>query len=226
MNARLYIARASAVRHLGSLKRSGTVHLLADGLNRGIAVFLLALISPILLLIAGLVLYFDGAPILFGHYRVGRDGRLFPCLKFRTMYRNADVMLEELLRTNLDARAEWDRDQKLEKDPRVTPIGNFLRRTSLDELPQLINVARGQMALVGPRPVTVAELERYGLTRWHYLSVNPGMTGLWQVSGRNNLSYAERVALDRRYIEERSAGMSLSILVRTIDVVLRGHGAR
>jgi lipopolysaccharide/colanic/teichoic acid biosynthesis glycosyltransferase len=226
MNARLYIARSRAVRHLGT---SGALRLIPNLLHwgqRGAALALLILISPLLLIIAGLICYYDGAPIFFGHLRVGHGGRLFRCLKFRSMYRQSDAMLEELLRTDPAARAEWERDQKLVNDPRVTPIGNFLRKTSLDELPQLINVMRGEMAFVGPRPVTVSELERYGQVRWHYLSVTPGVTGLWQVSGRNNLSYAERVALDRRYVEERSAGMGLNILFKTVDVVLRGHGAR
>jgi exopolysaccharide production protein ExoY len=226
MNARLYIARSHAVKHLGAATAAALIPNLMHWAQRIAALALLVLISPILLLIAALIFYYDGAPILFGHLRVGRGGRLFKCLKFRSMYRQSDAMLEELLRTNPEARAEWERDQKLVDDPRVTPIGNFLRRTSLDELPQLINVLRGEMAFVGPRPVTVAELERYGQVRWHYLSVTPGVTGLWQVSGRNNLSYAERVALDRRYVEERSAGMGLNILVKTVDVVLRGHGAR
>jgi exopolysaccharide production protein ExoY len=135
-------------------------------------------------------------------------------------------MLSDLLRTDPAAKAEWDRDQKLENDPRVTPVGHFLRRTSLDELPQLINVLRGEMSLVGPRPITVGELTRYGRVRWHYLSVRPGMTGLWQVSGRNNTTYAERVALDEAYIDSRSLFGDLTILLKTVKVVLYRDGAR
>jgi lipopolysaccharide/colanic/teichoic acid biosynthesis glycosyltransferase len=167
----------------------------------------------------------DGAPVLFGHYRVGCKGRLFRCLKFRTMYRESEQMLAELLARDPAARAQWERDQKLVDDPRVTPIGRFLRRTSLDELPQLINVLRGEMRLVGPRPVTVGELTRYGRVRWQYLSVTPGITGLWQVSGRNNTSYEERVALDARYVAQRSLALDLRILLRTVAVVLRRDGA-
>src|SRR6185295_4779311 len=115
---------------------------------------------------------------------------------------------------------------KLTDDPRITPIGHFLRRSSLDELPQLINVLRGEMSLVGPRPITVAELTRYGKVRWHYLSVRPGITGLWQVSGRNNTSYEERVALDQRYVEQRGLVMDMAILVKTVRVVLLREGAR
>ena len=130
------------------------------------------------------------------------------------------------MRDNPDARAEWARDQKLTNDPRITPVGNFLRRTSLDELPQLFNVLRGEMNLVGPRPITVAELTRYGRVRWHYLSVRPGLTGLWQVSGRNNTTYEERVALDRRYVEQHSIWLDLRILFKTIKVVVARDGAR
>ncbi len=190
------------------------------------ALVLLILLSPVMLVVTALIWRSDGAPILFGHYRVGQHGRLFRCLKFRSMYRNSEQMLKDLLARDEAARAEWERDHKLLNDPRVTPIGNFLRRTSLDELPQLFNVLRGEMSLVGPRPITVAELPRYGRVRWHYLSVRPGMTGLWQVSGRNDVSYEERVELDRRYVESDSLRMRLSILWRTVDVVLHGSGAR
>lgn len=190
------------------------------------ALVLLILLSPVMLVVTALIWRSDGAPILFGHYRVGQHGRLFRCLKFRSMYRSSEQMLKDLLARDEAARAEWERDHKLLNDPRVTPIGNFLRRTSLDELPQLFNVLRGEMSLVGPRPITVAELPRYGRVRWHYLSVRPGMTGLWQVSGRNDVSYEERVELDRRYVESDSLRMRLSILWRTVDVVLHGSGAR
>jgi exopolysaccharide production protein ExoY len=191
-----------------------------------VALLLILLLSPVMLVVTLLIWRSDGAPILFGHYRVGQHGRLFRCLKFRSMYRNSEQMLRDLLAKDPAARAEWERDHKLLNDPRITPIGNFLRRTSLDELPQLFNVLRGEMSLVGPRPITVAELPRYGQVRWHYLSVRPGMTGLWQVSGRNDVSYDERVELDRRYVESDSLRMRLTILWRTVHVVLYGSGAR
>ncbi len=194
--------------------------------NQAAAALLLLLLSPVLVALAVMVWRKDGAPIFFGHFRVSQRGRLFRCLKFRTMYRNSEQMLSELLTNNADAREEWARDQKLSNDPRITPIGHFLRRTSLDELPQLFNVLRGEMSLVGPRPITVAELTRYGRVRWHYLSVRPGMTGLWQVSGRNNTTYEERVALDQRYIDERSLWLDLSILLKTVKVVVTRDGAR
>ncbi|MEO8804592.1 MAG: sugar transferase [Burkholderiaceae bacterium] len=193
--------------------------------NQLVAAVLLLLLSPLMLAVALLIGRCDGAPVLFGHYRVRQNGRLFRCLKFRSMYRESQQMLADLLARDADARAQWQRDQKLTHDPRVTPVGRFLRRTSLDELPQLINVLRGEMSLVGPRPVTVGELTRYGKVRWHYLSIAPGMTGLWQVSGRNKLSYAERVELDQRYIEQRSLWLDLCILARTVKVVLLRDGA-
>lgn len=184
------------------------------------------LLSPMLLMIMFFIWKIDGAPVLFGHYRVGKGGKLFRCWKFRSMRRDSEEVLAELLKNDEVARAEWARDQKLTNDPRITPIGHFLRKSSLDELPQLLNVIKGEMSLVGPRPVTVSELTRYGSVRWHYVSVAPGMTGLWQVSGRNNTTYAERVDLDRRYVENRSMMGDLGILIKTVRVVVFREGAR
>lgn len=194
--------------------------------NQALALLLLVLLSPLLAIISFLIWRRDGAPVLFAHYRVGHDGKLFRCMKFRTMLRNSDQVLAELLSISQAAREEWARDQKLLNDPRITPVGQFLRRSSLDELPQLLNVLRGEMSLVGPRPITVAELTRYGRARWHYLSVRPGITGLWQVSGRNNTTYDERVELDRCYVEQRSFVGDLRILILTVRVVALREGAR
>ena len=194
-------------------------------LNQVAALLLLLVFAPLLIVVSFLIWRRDGAPILFGHYRVGLGGKLFRCMKFRTMRRDSAQVLAKLLRDDPAARAEWTANQKLADDPRITPIGHFLRKTSLDELPQLLNVLRGEMNLVGPRPVTVDELTRYGMVRWHYLSVRPGITGLWQVSGRNNTTYEERVALDARYVEERSAWVDLTILIKTVRVVITKEGA-
>lgn len=194
-------------------------------LNRLAALLLLLVLSPLFVLIAVAIWVSDGAPV-FAHWRVGQRGRVFRCLKFRTMYRDAEQRLASILEHDANARAQWRRDQKLEPDPRITPVGRVLRATSLDELPQLLNVLRGEMVLVGPRPVTVPELARYGASRWHYFSVHPGLTGLWQVSGRSNTTYDERVALDRHYVEQRSLSMDVSILLRTVLIVLRREGAR
>lgn len=225
MNATSYLSGALNAREQRG-RQQGVLSHLGVYANQLGAAALLVLLSPLMLLVAWLTWRRDGAPIFFAHYRVGFDGKLFRCLKFRTMYRDAEQMLADLLRDNPDARAEWARDQKLTNDPRITPVGNFLRRTSLDELPQLFNVLRGEMNLVGPRPITVAELTRYGRVRWHYLSVRPGLTGLWQVSGRNNTTYEERVALDRRYVEQHSIWLDFRILFKTIKVVVARDGAR
>ena len=147
-------------------------------LNQLGAAILLTLFAPLMAVVAWLIWRRDGRPIFFGHYRVGRDGQMFKCWKFRSMVLNSAEMLAELLKNDPAARAEWDRDQKLTNDPRITPVGAFLRKTSLDELPQLFNVLKGEMRLVGPRPITLAELDRYGEARWHYLNAMPGMTGL------------------------------------------------
>jgi undecaprenyl-phosphate galactose phosphotransferase len=225
MNAEAYLSGAISLS-----PQRGPIDVVVDSLalrlNQLLALAILVLLSPLMGAVAFLIWRRDGAPVLFAHYRVGHDGKLFRCMKFRTMYRDAERMLSELLAKDPAARAEWQREQKLLRDPRITPIGHFLRRTSLDELPQLFNVLRGDMSLVGPRPITVGELTRYGRVRWHYLSVRPGITGLWQVSGRNNTSYDERVALDRRYVEERTVWMNLSILLKTVKVVVARDGAR
>jgi exopolysaccharide production protein ExoY len=193
--------------------------------NRASAAVLLVMLSPVMLAIAWCIWREDGAPVLFAHWRVGQKGRLFRCLKFRSMVRRADLVLAEMLERDPAAKEEWARDHKLRRDPRVLRIGDFLRKSSLDELPQLLNVLRGEMHLVGPRPVVVQEIPRYGEHKRHYFAVKPGMTGLWQVSGRNNLTYAQRVALDARYVETRSLWMDLRILARTVRVLVTRDGA-
>ena len=193
--------------------------------NRAGAAVLLLVLSPLMLAIAWRIWREDGAPVLFAHWRVGQKGRLFRCLKFRSMVRRADLVLAEVLEEDPLAQEEWARDHKLRNDPRVLRIGQFLRQTSLDELPQLFNVLRGEMHLVGPRPVVVQEIPRYGEHKRLYFAVKPGMTGLWQVSGRNNLTYAQRVALDARYVETRTLWMDLRILARTVSVLVTRDGA-
>lgn len=197
-----------------------------DLFNRTAAFVLLVLLSLPLLLIALFVWRADGRPVIYAHYRVGLSGKVFPCFKFRSMVKNSEQALQNLLESDPGAREEWQREQKLSNDPRITTIGKFLRRTSLDELPQLINVVRGEMNLVGPRPIMTTELARYGAARWHYLSVKPGMTGLWQVSGRNDTTYEERVGLDKHYVEKRTAWLDICILLKTLKVVAAGQGAR
>ncbi len=167
----------------------------------------------------------DGGPAIFGHRRIGSDGKTFLCLKFRSMCVDAERKLQEHLANNPEARAEWDKDFKLKDDPRVTKLGQLLRRTSLDELPQLFNVLRGDMSLVGPRPIVADEVARYGERFVAYRNCRPGITGLWQVSGRNDISYRARVRLDSFYAARWSMTKDLFILIRTVAVVFRRSGA-
>ncbi len=179
---------------------------------------------PVLLWIAAKVAA-SGQPVFYGHQRIGRHNKPFPCYKFRTMAPNAEQLLADLLARDPEAKAEWDRDFKLKNDPRITPIGHFLRKTSLDELPQLWNVLKGEMSLVGPRPVVEAELERYGNQVDYYLEANPGITGLWQISGRNDISYDERVYLDAWYVKNWSLFSDIVILFKTVKVIFKKDGA-
>ncbi len=188
------------------------------------ALTLAVLLSP-LLLVVGLMLARDRGPIIYSHSRTGRYGKTFGCLKFRTMVPNADEVLRDLLHQDQQLKQEWMRDQKLQDDPRVTAIGRFLRRTSLDELPQLWNVLKGDMSLVGPRPVVRDEWQRYGRRLDTFLAAKPGVTGLWQVMGRSDCDYRRRVALDSYYVRKRSLLLDVSILLRTVKVVLQGRGA-
>lgn len=189
------------------------------------ALALLFAIWPLLLLIAALVTM-DGGPAMFRHRRIGQGGRSFGCLKFRSMMLGSEECLQEYLRYHPEASEEWVRERKLTFDPRITPIGRLLRATSLDELPQLFNVLAGDMSLVGPRPIISDELALYGPAASLYAAVRPGITGLWQISGRNDVSYVERVALDSRYVRERNVLLDIEILLRTPSAVLRRKGAR
>jgi lipopolysaccharide/colanic/teichoic acid biosynthesis glycosyltransferase len=166
----------------------------------------------------------DGGTIFYAHRRVGRDGRIFGCYKFRTMIVGAHDMFDEYLALHPAETAEWTRSQKLDLDPRITGVGKLLRSTSMDELPQLFNVISGEMSLVGPRPITEVELQRYGDHAKDYMTVRPGITGLWQVSGRNRLTYPERVALDMEYIAKQSIWLDCWILLKTIKVLVRRDG--
>nr|WP_245837819.1 undecaprenyl-phosphate galactose phosphotransferase WbaP [Niveispirillum lacus] len=186
---------------------------------------LLILICLPLFLVFALLVSRDGGPVLFRHQRVGRNGRLFNCLKFRTMVPDAQQILERHLAESPAAAAEWEQNFKLRDDPRVTPIGRFLRSTSLDEVPQLLNVLRGEMSLVGPRPVTQQELTYYGRDVMFYLETRPGITGLWQVSGRSDTSYAQRVMFDIWYVKNWSLWQDIAILAKTVLVVCGRNGA-
>ncbi|WP_386679040.1 sugar transferase [Loktanella sp. R86503] len=189
------------------------------------ASLLLLLFLPAIAVIMTVLAICHPGPIFFSHTRIGRDGKPFKCLKFRSMCVNADDVLAAHLKANPDDLREWVLTQKLRHDPRILPIGSFLRKSSLDELPQLINVLMGHMSLVGPRPITAAEIANYGDKFCHYMSVRPGVSGLWQISGRSDTSYDERVTLDVQYARHNSIWGDVKILLRTVGVVLRGRGA-
>lgn len=189
------------------------------------SVFCLIVLSPLFALLALLVKLDSRGPVFFGHARVGKDGKEFICYKFRTMVPNAQQVLEDLLKNDLEARSQWQKDYKLKDDPRITRVGNILRKTSLDELPQIWNVLKGEMSLIGPRPIVTEEIEMYGQKSKYFFKVTPGITGLWQVSGRNDIDYDERVLLDEYYAKNWSLWLDIEILLRTIGAVLKKNGA-
>lgn len=181
---------------------------------------IIVLASPLLLVLTFAALISSKGPILYGHQRVGFRGQEFMCLKFRTMVVDGDKVLADHLAADPAAAAEWDQNQKLRNDPRITPLGQFLRKTSLDELPQLINILRGEMSLIGPRPVVHEELVRYGTRRAAYLSARPGLSGLWQVSGRSATTYERRTELDEIYVNSWSLWGDVKIMLRTLPEML------
>ena len=175
---------------------------------------------PIFIIIITLIKFSSYGPIFFYQKRLGQNNRVFKCLKFRTMYPESEDILKNLLENNISIKEEFNSTHKIKNDPRITPIGKVLRKTSLDELPQFLNVLRGEMSIIGPRPVVKEELKKYSSNINKFLSVKPGISGLWQVSGRNKLTYAKRVELDLRYVKEYNLIMDLRIIIRTIGVVL------
>jgi len=192
----------------------------------GFSIFAIIITLPITIPIAFIIKLTDGGNIIYGHERIGKDGKKFKVLKFRSMYMDADKKLKEILENNPKAKEEWEKTFKLKNDPRITPIGKFLRKTSLDELPQFLNVLRGDMSVVGPRPVVEEELIKYYKDKADlYKSVKPGVTGYWQVEGRSDTDYDERIRMDEYYIKNQSFLMDLKIIFQTIKVVITGKGA-
>ncbi len=185
----------------------------------------LFIVLPLLVLLAILIWQHDGKSPFFGHRRVGRNGRPFKCWKFRSMRPDASEVLAAHLKASPEAAREWAETRKLRQDPRVTPIGRILRVSSLDELPQLFNVLAGHMSIVGPRPIVDDEINRYGSDVAYYLACRPGLTGLWQVSGRSDTSYADRVRFDTHYAENWSMWRDTQIVVRTVPVLLGRKGS-
>jgi Undecaprenyl-phosphate galactose phosphotransferase WbaP len=194
-------------------------------LDIGLTLLGAAIVLPLIAIIAMLIKIDSPGPVFYSHTRIGYGGKTFAAWKFRSMVQNADQVLNQYLAQYPHLREEWERDQKLRRDPRVTRIGRILRRTSLDELPQLWNVVKGEMSLVGPRPIVAAEIPKYGAQFELYKKVNGGLTGLWQISGRNDTSYDQRVRLDTFYVRNWSVWLDLYILFRTIEVVLFRKGA-
>lgn len=194
-------------------------------LDISVAVVGLTFLSPLMLFVAAAIKILDNGPIIFAHTRIGQNGRSFEVFKFRSMVVDADKRLAELLERDPDAAAEWKRDQKLTQDPRITRLGAFLRKSSIDELPQFMNVLRGDMSVVGPRPVTENEVERYGSDFRYYAAVKPGITGVWQVSGRNKVDYDQRVILDKTYAQNATFTGDVAIILKTIPAVLASKGA-
>ncbi len=190
-----------------------------------IAAMAIIALLPLAIILILVIKLSDPGPAVFGHARVGRNNRSFRCLKFRTMVMDAEDRLIALLTNDAVARAEWILNHKLTDDPRITRIGRFLRTTSLDELPQLWNIVRGEMSLVGPRPIVVEEVERYGRYFADYTNIRPGLTGLWQISGRSNTSYRRRVALDVAYSRSYDVKLYLRILVLTVPAVVLQRGS-
>ncbi len=199
-------------------------HYVKDAIDFCGAIVALVLFAPLMAGIAA-ALTLQSGPVVFAHERVGLGGRKFRCLKFRTMAPDAEQRLKAVLEADPVAREQWERDRKLLNDPRITPLGKFLRETSLDELPQIFNILNGEMSLVGPRPVTESELSKYGEDVVYYLKCKPGVTGMWQVHGRNNLSYEARVALDSQYARNQSLWLDAQILFKTFGVVMSKTGA-
>ncbi|NJM97547.1 MAG: undecaprenyl-phosphate galactose phosphotransferase WbaP [Phormidesmis sp. RL_2_1] len=199
--------------------------LLKACLDKGLVVVIGLLCLPLIGLISLLIALDSRGPIFYCQWRIGRGGRMFKVWKFRSMVIDADVALARYLADHPELQLAWEADQKLKNDPRITRMGHFLRKTSLDELPQLWNIFRGEMSMVGPRPIVRTEVWRYGDKFALYLQVLPGLTGLWQVSGRNNVTYEERVNFDAYYVRNWSVWLDIYILMRTIKVVLAGDGA-
>ena len=192
-----------------------------------ISISLLSIIflAPIFLIISIMIKLDSKGKVIYKHKRIDKNGKYIYLYKFRTMYTNSKEILEELLK-NPEIKKEWEENFKLENDPRITKVGKFLRRTSLDELPQLLNILTGDMSIVGPRPVVDDEISKYGIYKAKFLSVTPGLTGWWACNGRSCTSYDERIKLELYYVEHRSIALDIKTLFKTVKAVVKGHGAK
>ena len=212
--------------HLGTARNGlflyGTLKVIIDFL---IAIVGIVVLFPLIIMVMGLLLILQGRPIFISHQRLGKDGLSFPCFKFRTMVVDAEAKLAQHLAAHPELQVEWEETRKLKDDPRITPLGVFLRKSSIDEIPQLFNILRRNMSLVGPRPITASEAEVYGVHFADYARVRPGLTGLWQISGRSDTTYAERIQLDVRYVRERTLWGDFRIMLMTIPAVMGSRGS-
>ncbi len=190
-----------------------------------VALMAIIILSPLLICVALAVRLSDGGPALFGHKRVGFSGKTFKCWKFRSMVPDSEVIFQNYLSENPHAALEWKQNQKIKNDPRITPLGHVLRKYSIDELPQLFNILMGDMSFVGPRPIQKVEYEKYGYSLRHYLSTRPGLTGLWQVSGRSDSTYQKRVAFDRYYVTHWGMLTDIALIIKTVPVAVSGSGS-
>lgn len=190
-----------------------------------LAAISITVLSPLLIILAITVRFSDGGPAMFGHTRVGFSGKPFKCWKFRSMAPNSEALLQQHLAANPEAAQEWKLNQKFQNDPRVTPLGYFIRKYSIDELPQLFNILTGDMSFVGPRPIQRSESEKYGRSLRHYLRSRPGLTGLWQISGRSDSTYKKRVVFDRYYVTHWSMLTDLVLIFKTVPVAITGSGS-
>ncbi|MEZ5856457.1 MAG: sugar transferase [Hyphomicrobiaceae bacterium] len=190
-----------------------------------IALLALVLFAPIIVIVSIAIRLSLGAPVFYKHTRVGLQGQLFECYKFRTMLNNGDEVLRRHLAANPEAAREWEETRKLRNDPRVTLLGRVLRKTSLDELPQLLNVLKGDMSCVGPRPIVSAELPKYGPHARHYLRARPGLTGVWQVNGRSSTTYRQRVVMDTLYVRRWSLWLDIKLLAMTLPAMIKTDDA-
>lgn len=228
-----YFTSTMSIRDMGGILGYSSTHNLTKRTNlfvKRLIDILLCIVAgiiviPVSILIAFLVKITSRGPVFYGHPRVGKNGKIIKCWKFRSMCINSQEILEKILATDPVRRAEWEKDRKFQNDPRVTKFGKILRKTSLDELPQLWNIFVGEMSFIGPRPVTDGELEKYGDNADFILTVTPGLSGMWQISGRSDTGYEERVSLDTYYIQNWSVWLDVWIIIKTVWVVLRGKGA-
>ncbi|WP_024517160.1 sugar transferase [Bradyrhizobium sp. Tv2a-2] len=193
-------------------------------MDLAVALSAAVLLLPLFIMIALLVKLSDGGPVFYGHRRIGMNSKPFLCVKFRTMAVNSDDLLRKHLDASPAAALEWTQTRKLKVDPRITAVGAVLRRMSVDELPQVINIVRGEMSIVGPRPIVSDEVTMYGQDAEYYFRARPGLTGAWQVSGRNDASYSQRVALDRDYVQNWTLWRDITIIAKTVPAVVWAKG--